>query len=131
RLVSVNQYALPPKQHQPGSGTAPDVAVPQGHCINDIATVTIAGVGCWRLLFAAEPAHNEVISTPDSNDTRMQQVMFANGKLWGALDSAVTVGGQNRAGIAYYVVNPASGALVLQGLLGVAGADLTYPAIGV
>jgi len=131
RLVSVNQYALPPKQHQPGSGTAPDVAVPQGHCINDIATVTIAGVGCWRLLFAAEPAHNEVISTPDSNDTRMQQVMFANGKLWGALDSAVTVGGQNRAGIAYYVVNPASGALVLQALMGVAGADLTYPAIGV
>jgi hypothetical protein len=82
-------------------------------------------------LFGGEPPHNEVISTPDSNDTRMQQVMFANGRLWGALDSAVTVGGQNRAGIAYYVVNPASGNLVLQGLLGVAGADLTYPAIGV
>ena len=131
RLVSVNKYALPPKQRQPGSGTAPDTAVPQGHCINDTTTPTIAGVGCWRLLFAGEPAHNEVISTPDSNDTRMQQVMFANGKLWGALDSAVTVGGQNRAGIAYYVVNPASGSLVLQGLLGVAGADLTYPAIGV
>ena len=72
-----------------------------------------------------------MISTPDSNDTRMQQVTFANGKLWGALDSAVSVGGENRAGIAYYVVNPASGKLVLQGLLGVAGADLTYPAIGV
>ena len=72
-----------------------------------------------------------MISTPDSNDTRMQQVMFANGKLWGALDSAVTVGGENRAGIAYYVINPSSGKLVLQGLLGVAGADLTYPAIGV
>ncbi len=131
RLVSVNQYALPPKQRQPGSGTAPGLAVPQGHCINDIATATLAGVGCWRLLFAAEPAHTEVISTPDSNDTRMQQVTFANGKLWGALDSAVSVGGENRAGIAYYVVNPASGKLVLQGLLGVAGADLTYPAIGV
>src|SRR6185436_7280751 len=51
--------------------------------------------------------------------------------LWGALDSAVTVGGQNRAGVAYYVINPSSGKLVLQGLLGVAGADLTYPAIGV
>jgi hypothetical protein len=131
RLVSVNQYAIPPKQRQPGAGTAPGTAVPQGHCINDTTTPTIAGVGCWRLLFTAEPAHTEVISTPDSNDTRMQQVMFANGKLWGALDSAVTVGGENRAGVAYYVINPASGNLVLQGLLGVAGADLTYPAIGV
>ena len=130
-VLSVNQYALPPKQRQPGSGTPPGQAVPQGFCINNTTTVTIVGVGCWRLLFAAEPAHNEVISTPDSNDTRMQQVMFANGKLWGALDSAVTVGGQNRAGVAYYVINPSSGKLVLQGLLGVAGADLTYPAIGV
>jgi hypothetical protein len=131
RLVPVNEYAIPPKQHQPGSGMAPGVAVPQGHCINDIATATIAGLGCWRLVFGAEPSHTEVVSTPDSNDTRMQQVTFANGKLWGALDSAVTVGGQNRAGIAYYVVNPASGKLVLQGLMGVAGSDLTYPAIGV
>ena len=131
QIVSVNDYAIPPKQHQPGSGTAPGVAVPQGHCINDITTATIAGVGCWRLVFAAEPAHNEVISTPDSNDTRMQQVTFANGKLWGALDSAVTVGNKNRAGIAYYIVNPSSGKLVLQGLMGVEGSDLTYPAIGV
>jgi hypothetical protein len=130
-VLAVNQYALPPKQRQPGSGTAPGTDVPQGHCINDTSTPTIAGVGCWRLLFAAEPPHNEVISTPDSNDTRMQQVMYANGKVWGALDSAVTVGGENRAGIAYYVINPSSGKLVLQGLLGVAGADLTYPAIGV
>ena len=96
------------------------MAVPQGFCINNTTTATIAGLGCWRLLFAAEPAHNEVISTPDSNDTRMQQVMYANGKLWGALDSAVTVGGENRAGVAYYVLNPSSGKLVLQGLLGVA-----------
>jgi hypothetical protein len=131
RIVSVNDYAIPPKQHQPGSGNAPSEAVPQGHCINDIATATIAGVGCWRLVFATEPAHNEVVSTPDSNDTRMQQVTFANGKLWGALDSAVTVGGANRAGIAYYVINPASGKVDLQGLMGVAGNDLTYPAIGV
>jgi hypothetical protein len=131
KLLSVNQYALPPKMRQPGSGTAPGITVPQGFCINNTTTPTIAGVGCWRLLFGAEPAHNEVISTPDSNDTRMQQVMFANGKLWGALDSAVTVGGENRAGIAYYVINPSSNKLVLQGLLGVEGADLTYPAIGV
>ena len=56
-VLSVNHYALPPKQRQPGSRTPPGVSVPQGHCINDTTTATIAGVGCWRLLFGAEPAH--------------------------------------------------------------------------
>jgi hypothetical protein len=130
RVVGVNDYAIPPKQHQPGSGTPPSTDVPQGHCINDTTTETILGIGCWRLLFGTEPAHNEVVSTPDSNDTRMQQVTFANGKLWGALDTAVTVGGTNRAGVAYYIVNPSSGNVVKQGYVAAAGADLTYPAIG-
>jgi hypothetical protein len=131
-VLSVNQYAIPPKQIQPGSGAAPGVNAPQGFCINDTTTPTIAGVGCWRLLFNPPgPAHNEVVSRPDSNDTRMQQVMYANGKVWGALDSAVTVGGENRAGVAYYVVNPDASKLVVQGLLGAAGQDFTYPAIGV
>jgi len=132
KLVDVGLYALPPKQKQPGSGTAPGVDVPQGHCINDTTTVTISGVGCWRLLFAGQPAHNEVISRPDSNDTRMQQVMYANGKLWGALDTALNPeGGSQRAGIAWFIVNPNSGKLFGNGYLGAAGYDFTYPAIGV
>jgi hypothetical protein len=135
RLVSVNTYALPPKQHQPGSGTladkntTPDAA--QGDCINDTTTVTLAGTGCWRLLFGLEPPHNEVISRPDSNDTRMQQVDYANGKLWGALDTAVTLNSTNQAGIGWYILNPSNGNVVKQGTYGVTGADLTYPAIGV
>ena len=132
-ILSVNQYALPPKQQQPGSGTAPGTDTPQGHCINDTTTVTIAGTGCWKLLInPPEPAHNEVVSTPDSNDTRMQQVMYANGKLWGALDTAVNPdGGGQRAGIAWFIVNPNAGTVVMQGYLGAAGYDFTYPAIGV
>jgi hypothetical protein len=132
RILSVGQYGVPPKQQQPGSGTAPGLTVPQGHCINDTTTVTIAGVGCWRLLFTGQPAHDEVVSRPDSNDTRMQQVMWANGKLWGSLDTALNPdGGPQRAGIAWYVVNPNAGKLVLSGYLGATGYDLTYPAIGV
>jgi hypothetical protein len=136
KLLTVGQYALPPKQQQPGSGTLADknttLQVAQGDCINDTTTSTIAGVGCWRLLFGAQPAHNEVISRPDSNDTRMQQVMFANGKLWGALDTAVNPdAGPTRAGIAYYVVNPSAGSVILDGYLGSTGHDFTYPAIGV
>ena len=131
----MNQYGIPPKQQQPGSGTPPGVAVPQGHCLNDEVTVTIAGTGCWRLL-VSPAAHAfggpEVVARPDSNDTRMQQVTYANGKLWGALDTALNPdGGAQRAGIAWYIVNPSAGKLVLQGYLGATGHDFTYPAIGV
>ena len=138
RILSSNTYAVPPKQRQPGSGTAPGTDTPQGYCINDTTTSTIAGVGCWRLLFNSEPAHNEVISTPDSNDTRMQQVMYANGKIWGALDTALNPSGTGqRAGIAWFIVKPdtSSGSLsakmALQGYLGAVGSDFTYPTIGV
>jgi hypothetical protein len=61
----------------------------------------------------------------------MQQVMYANGKVWGALDTAVTVGGGNRAGIEWFIVNPSAGSLTKQGYLAAAGYDFTYPAIGV
>jgi hypothetical protein len=135
KLVGVNTYALPPKQRQPGDGAAPDTSVPQGHCLNDTTTVTIAGTGCWKLLvsgFAHAFGGPEVVARPDSNDTRMQQVTYANGKLWGALDTALNPdGAAQRAGIAWYVVNPSAGKLVLQGYLGSTGHDFTYPAIGV
>ena len=36
KLLSVNQYAIPPKQKQPGSGTLATTATAQGFsCIND------------------------------------------------------------------------------------------------
>jgi len=133
KVLSVNQYAIPPLQKQPGSGTLATTATPQGYCINDTTTLLFDGqTGCWRLVFGGQPAHNEVISTPDSNDTRMQQVTYANGKLWGALDTAINPdGGAQRAGIAWYVVNPISNKVVNQGYLGATGYDFTYPAIGV
>lgn len=138
RVLGSNTYAIPPRSKQPGAGTAPTTTTPQGHCINDTTTATIAGTGCWRLLFGSQPAHDEVVSRPDSNDTRMQQVTFANGKLWGALDTAVNPdGGAQRAGIAWFVVKPSvtdgslSAKMAMQGYLGQSGTDLTYPAIGV
>jgi hypothetical protein len=42
----------------------------------------------------------------------------------------VTVGGNTRAGIAYYILNPHSGKLVLQGQAGFSDTDMTYPAVG-
>jgi len=140
-VLSVGQYAVPPKSDQPGSGTLPDVNTPTGHCVNDTTTLLFNGqTGCWRLFFGGEPAHNEVISRLDSNDTRMQQVMYANGKVWGALDTAVsfdTNPAHNKAGVAWYIVKPdvstgsVSAKVALTGTNGVEGANITYPAIGV
>jgi hypothetical protein len=131
KVLTVGQYGIPPKQQQPGSSTLAATATAQGFCINDTITATIAGTGCWRLLFGGQPAHDEVISRPDSNDTRMQQVMYANGKLWGALDTALNPdGGPQRAGIEWFIVNPSPGKLTMQGYLGAAGYDFVYPAIG-
>jgi hypothetical protein len=135
-VVSVNQYAIPPRQHQPGTGSAPDATVPQGSCLNDETTLLFNGQsGCWKLLVSAT-AHNatkpEVVTAIDSNDTRMQQVMYANGRLWGALDTAINPdGGTQRAGIAWYIINPNAGTVAMQGYLGAAGYDFAYPAIGV
>jgi hypothetical protein len=141
-VLNVNPYGVPPKAKQPGSGTPADSTttpnVPLGDCINDTTTATSFGPGCWRLLFLPPgPAHDEVISRLDANDTRMQQVDFANGKLWGALDTALTIGNETQAGIAWFIIKPSiastgvSATVAKQGYLGVAGADLTYPAIGV
>lgn len=133
KVLTANQYGVPPKQKQPGSGTLATTDTPQGHCINDTTTLLFnAQTGCWGLLFGRQPAHNEVISRPDSNDTRMQQVMYANSKVWGALDTALNPdGGPQRAGIAYFILNPNSLKFFQQGYVGATGHDFTYPAIGV
>jgi len=135
KVLTVGDYGVPPKQQQPGSGAAPGTDVPQGHCLNDTTTQLFNGAfGCWKLLVGAtaHAAGAEVVARPDSNDTRMQQVMFANGKLWGSLDTAINPdGGAQRAGIAWYIVNPNAGKLVMSGYLGASGHDFTYPAIGV
>ena len=64
----------------------------------------------------------------------MQQVMYANGKLWGALDTALNPDG-GAAARRHRLVRRQSvdrrARSSLQGYLGAAGYDFTYPAIGV
>jgi hypothetical protein len=74
-----------------------------------------------------------------SNDSRMQQVQFINGHLWGALDSAVAVNHDpvTRDGAAWFEIQPivdsngtVTGAQFTdQGYVAVAGKFLAYPAI--
>jgi hypothetical protein len=133
--IPVATYAIPTVSEQkPGS-------TPLGDCLNDRNTKSPLwgnASGCWRAFFVPkDQPKKEVMSHLDSNDTRMQQVSFAGGKVWGALDTAVNVGGELRAGIAYYVVTPSvasdqvSGSLTNQETLAVAHNNVTYPALSV
>ena len=130
RLINSQTYVFPPKADQkPGD-------FPLGQCINDTTTPTIFGPGCWQLLFVNEPAHDEVISTPDSLDSRMQQTWYVNGTLWGASGTAVRVNGELKAGVAWFAVEPkingagkVEGKLKKQGYIALANNNLTMPAI--
>lgn len=77
----------------------------------------------------------EVEGPLDSSDSRMQQVWLSNGRLFGALDSVMDVAGEIKAGIAWFVVDPggspSTSRIVNQGYLGVAGNNVSYPAIAV
>ncbi len=76
----------------------------------------------------------------DTNDDRMNQVIFENGKLWAGVDTVIGASGDNvqRAGIAYFMVVPnvdASGAVTAtissQNYLSAPGEDsLMFPSIG-
>ncbi|WP_424681237.1 hypothetical protein [Frateuria sp. YIM B11624] len=61
------------------------------------------------------------------NDSRMQQVSFANGKVWGTLDTDVLLGdGSHGSGIAYFAIDPKAGGVFANGTLALSDANLTY-----
>ena len=122
--VTVPLYKTPPPSNQKSGPT------PLKDCLNDTTCAP-------NILGNADP-FAESLSPLDSNDTRMQQVTFANGLLWGALDTGLIVGGAEMAGIEWFTIHPSvspasvlSASLSNSGYLGVAGNNLTYPAIGV
>jgi hypothetical protein len=123
--LPVETYAFPPQADQkPGPAPLRD-------CLNDIPCSTF-------LLGTPTPTAPEVLGRLDSNDTRMQQVTYANGLLYGALDTSLSMDGVvSKAGIAWFVVKPSveegsvTAELHNQGYLGLRNNNLTYPAIGV
>ncbi|HET7032659.1 MAG TPA: hypothetical protein VFJ48_06005, partial [Casimicrobiaceae bacterium] len=126
-LLDVDQYAVPPLAKQKAGNH------PLGQCIADLTIYVFPPTGtCGQVIAGTGTNHNNAtFGGLNANDSRMQQVFYANGKLWGALDTAIEIGGEDRAGIAYYVINPHAVKLDLQGQAGVAGTDLTYPAVAV
>jgi hypothetical protein len=72
------------------------------------------------------------------NDDRMNQVVYADGHLWGAVNTVVKTGnGPSHVGSAYFVVSPGvgtggvGGSITSQGYLAVDQANLLFPSIGV
>lgn len=130
RLINSQTYVYPPAADQKAGN------IPLADCINDTTTPTIFGPGCWQLIFAGEPAHNETESSPDALDSRMQQTWYVNGTLWGASGTAVQVGGALKAGIAWFGVEPkingagkVEGQVKQQGYIALGNNNLTMPAI--
>jgi hypothetical protein len=120
-VLTVNTYTLPPLANQKAGN------FPLGQSLNDPTLAT-------ELFGEPDTFAPEVESALESLDTRMTQVTYANGKLWGALDTAVNVGGHVKAGIEWFVINPnagGSGRVDNQGVLALAGNNLIFPAIAV
>jgi len=115
RVADVIPYAVPGRSAQKAGN------VPLRDCIADPTCAPLVG----------STVFNNPISRLDSNDSRMQQVSFANGKLWGALDTGLLINGKAQAGIAYFVLNPNSLKPFAQGYVGLEDNNVTYPAIAV
>jgi hypothetical protein len=117
KTVPVHAYFPPPASNQKAG------SVPLADCLNITA--------CAKVALGTPNRFKEYESTFDSSDTRMLQSAYANGRLWGALGTAVDVNGVTKAGVGYYVVDAATTSLRKQGVLAVAGENISYPALGV
>ena len=133
-VVSVGRYSVPPAAQQKAGPT------PLADCLNDTSLpVSPTLHGCWRLLGIPEPTHTWTEAQHiDTADTRMQQVVFAGGTLYGALGTGLAINGKTEAGIEWFAVRPhlsedsaVRARVVKQGYLGRAGATLSFPAIAV
>ncbi len=73
----------------------------------------------------------------DTSDSRVLDARYANGKLWAVLGTAAEVGGDQRAGVAWFVMQAhvsnagVSASIRKQGILAVSGESLAYPTVGV
>ena len=125
---TVGEYAIPlPAEQKAGP-------VPLADCLNVTA--------CAKLVWGTPDRYKEREGVVATNDTRMQQVTYANGTLYGSLGTALDVGASSatvaqQAGVAWYMVRPTTATngnlattVVHQGRVATAGNNLAYPALG-
>jgi len=121
-------YGQPPEAQQP------NIAV--GH-ICDPTLFMVVGCGLLNGTLLGVPFN---IHAPlvDSNDDRMQQVMFADGKLWSTVTTVVkTRNGPTRSGAAWFAMTPGwngsrlTGAFTGGGYVAVNEQSILFPSIAV
>ncbi len=120
RYQPVIGYAIPGRSSQKTGN------LPLRDCIADIDNSGCpAKVGTTKF--------NNSISRLDSNDSRMQQVSFANGKLWASWGTGLTFdnGVTAVAGLTYVVFEPTTSTVFQNGYIGLEGQNLTYGALAV
>lgn len=119
--VDVGQYTLPPAAEQKAGDQ------PLRTCLNNNP--------CSLALELVKDPFAEKSASLDSNDTRMQQVTWINGSLWGAIDTGLSTSNQKQAGIEWFKVSASGGSagasLSGSGYVGLGNDNLTYPAIGI
>jgi hypothetical protein len=74
--------------------------------------------------------------TLNTNDDRMNQVVYADGKLWGGVNTVIGTAASQRAGIAWFAVNPqarngSSLSADSQGYVALANEHVMFPSIAV
>ena len=127
--TTVNKYAVPlPAVQKVGP-------VPLADCLN----VT----WCAKTVAGTPDRYKETERPLDSLDSRMQQVMYANGLLYGSHGTAVDVGADpatvaQQTGLAWYVTDPQTAAngnltttVVNQGRVATARNNVLMPSLGV
>jgi len=116
-LVDSEVYGQPPAAQQSSDGPFP---------LLDASKIPGPANPLGELNFAS--FH---VALLNSNDDRMNEVVYAGGKLYGALNTVVkTPNGPTLTGIAWFVVNP-NGTMANQGYLSVNQESLMFPAFGV
>jgi hypothetical protein len=123
---TVGKYAVPLASDQKVGST------PLADCLNQTA--------CAKVALGTPDKFKETERPLDSLDSRMQQVTYANGLLYGSHGTAVDVGSPavQKAGVAWYITDPTTASngnlsttVVHQGRLANAGNNLLMPALGV
>ena len=95
--------------------------------------------GAWGAAALYGGPTNQPIETLNTNDDRMNQVVYAGGALYGGLNTVVgQADGSTRAGVAWFKVRPnakthgtMNGHMDDQGYYAPAGANAMFPSIGV
>lgn len=132
KLIKASKYTIPPR------ATQKDGPTPLRDCLNDRTDFFGPGLGCWWLFFDEAPANIDPLGVLDSGDTRMNQVVYSGGRIYGALDTGVRVGGETRAGVLWVGVKAdvergriREAEVKKSGYVALRNNDVTYPALGV